>query len=162
MALFWHELSQEKRLIDRRVLVAILKRYEETQPEGVKQVDAQIALFSDQCVFVSFPVATVVGSAEARLLHGRQAICDAFQAYNDFIAQQEVVTISYLDAYADARADGLGGVCGFTLLIEVQNGEQRSMATNQAQFHVDAQGLVYRMMNWQASSTAQIRHVLLG
>lgn len=143
--------------ITRDQLISVLRRYRDTQRSGIKQIDEQIKLFREDCIFISFPVASVVGSAEPRLLHGRQALYEAFVAYNDYIMGQTSVTIKYVDAYAHPEDDGSGGTCGFTLLIEIINGQQTSLAMNQAQFHVDAAGLVHRMMNWQAHSTASIQ-----
>lgn len=148
-------------MIDRDDLLAVMKRYQQTQPEGVKQVNAQLELFSADCVFISFPVASVVGHVQPRMLCGHEALRDAFVAYNQFIEAQDAVDITYIDAYADTRADGRGGICGFTLLINVVNGEKRSMAMNQAQFHVAADGLVCRMMNWQANSTLPIQNAVM-
>lgn len=144
-------------MIDRDCLLNVLRRYQDTQPGGIKHVDEQIELFRHDCIFISFPVISVVGSVEPRLMHGRGALYDAFQSYNDYMRQQDSVSITYVDAYADVQNDGLAGICGFTLIIHVLSGAKRSMALNQAQFHVGADGLIRRMMNWQAMSTAQIQ-----
>jgi len=149
-------------MINREQLMNVMKRYQDTQPRGVKDVGAQIELFSPDCVFVSFPVASVVGSVEPRLLHGRAALRDAFVAYNDFIMKQPFVDITYVDPYADVSQDGRSGICGFTLVIDVVNESTQSVAMNQAQFHVGADGLICRLMNWQASSTSSIREALLS
>jgi len=149
-------------MIDSNYLMNVMKRYQDTQPRGVKDVGAQIELFSPDCVFVSFPVASVVGSVEPRLLHGRAALRDAFVAYNDFIMKQPFVGITYVDTYADVSQDGRSGICGFTLVIDTGDERMQSMAINQAQFHVRTDGLIYRMMNWQASSTPSIRDAVLG
>lgn len=143
-------------MIDRACLLNVIDRYQQTQPDGVKCVDEQIRLFSQDCVFISFPVVSVVGSAEPRLLRGQAAIHEAFVAYNQFIASQDSVAIRYQDAYADPLPDGLGGVCGFTLLIDVVNEGKAALAINHAQFHVDQNGLIVRMMNWQATGTVEI------
>ena len=149
-------------MIDSNYLMNVMKRYQDTQPRGVKDVNAQIELFSLDCVFVSFPVASVVGSVEPRLLRGREALHDAFVAYNHFILKQPFVDISYVDTYAVASQDGRSGICGFTLVIDMGDERIQSMAMNQAQFHVRTDGLICRLMNWQASSTLPIRDAVLG
>ena len=101
-------------MIDRDQLLAVLDRYQQRQPGGVKQVDAQLSLFDPDCVFISFPVASDVGQVAPRLIGGREALRNAFVAYDEFIKVQQAVDITYVDAYADARDDGRGGVCGFT------------------------------------------------
>ena len=143
-------------------LLAVAKRYQDTQPDGVKQIQAQLALFTRDTVFVSFPVAQVVGSHEPRLLVGREALRQAFLDYNAFIGGVQSLTMTYHDVYAHQPAETEIGTCGFTLLINMQRDNQVSSALNHLQLHVNEQGLICRSMNWQASMTGQSSHAIMA
>jgi len=153
-------------MITTELLQQVITRYQQTQPGGIKLVDEQLAIFSPDCVFISFPVASVVGSTEARVLRGHKAMREAFVNYNEFIRGYESVLMTYADAYTQVSNDARTGICGFTLKIHTtkkapeQGLDQHSYALNHLQLQVDESGLVIKSLNWQASVASDV-HALV-
>jgi len=137
-------------------LLAVARCYQDTQPNGIKEVEQQLALFAEDTVFISFPIAQVVGSNEPRLLMGKAALREAFLSYNVFAKQAQSLAMTYHHAYAYVDPETNKGVCGFTLLIQMREDEKLSVAMNHLQLHVNEDNLIDRSVNWQAQATPEI------
>tara|TARA_R110000868_G_scaffold411611_1_gene705894 strand:- start:1655 stop:2098 length:444 start_codon:yes stop_codon:yes gene_type:complete len=132
----------------RDAIAAALKYYQDSQPNGLKDIDKQLKLYTEDSIFVSFPVAGVVGKNDARVMKGIKEIKIAFDEYNHFIKDIENFTIEYLHTMIDEH--NLKG--SFVMKITHTTNKIKSIFLNYLQMQFNHDMKVTFSLNWQANA----------
>lgn len=135
-------------IMTRDVIADALKYYQDSQPNGFKDIDKQLKLYTEDSIFISFPVAGVVGNSGARVMNGVEEIKTAFDEYNQFIKDIDNFTIEYLHPMIDEH--DLKG--SFIMKITHASDGIKSTFLNYLQMHFNQDMKVTFSLNWQANA----------
>ncbi len=128
---------------------AIIKHYQDCQLNGIKDIDRQMEIYSEESQFTVFPAIGVVGVSEPQIFNGKQAIRELFEKYNSKAKACESVTIVNKNDMIDPEA--LRG--SFVMKITMTKADESHSFFNylQMQFNHDMQ--VISSLNWHADVT---------
>ena len=133
----------------RNRIQAILKHYQDSQPNGIKIVERQLEIYSEESLFFIFPASGVIGSAEPIILEGKQDIRRLFEQYNAHAETFDSVNILYMHQIIDPEA--LKG--SFVMHITMTKGGKSHQYCNSLQMHFNKDFEVILSINWQADIT---------
>ena len=133
----------------REIVEAVLKHYRDCQLDGVKDVERQMEIYSDDSRFVVFPTPGVMGISDPVALDGKEAIRDFFEQYNDYVNTLDSITILHKNFMVDQEA--LKG--SFVMEITMIKGEERHQYLNYLQMQLNEDMQVILSLNWQADVT---------
>jgi hypothetical protein len=141
----------------REKIHAVLKHYENCQLTGLKDVERQVQIYSEDSIFVVFPVPDLMGVGAPRVLTGKQAIIELFEQYNQSAAACDSVDIVHKHFMVDAEA--LKG--SFAMEITMVKDGKQSQYFNSLQMQFNARMQVTLSLNWQAdiSGSDVLRHI---
>jgi hypothetical protein len=130
----------------RESIKAVIKHYQDCQLSGIKDVERQMEIYSDDSRFIVFPVASVVGMSEPRVLEGKQAIRELMEHYNKLAIACESVSIHNRELMIDPEA--LRG--SFVMEITMTSDGESQHYLNYLQMQLSSDMQVVSSLNWQA------------
>ncbi|MCL9683374.1 hypothetical protein [Legionella maioricensis] len=129
----------------REKIYSCIKHYQDAQINGKKDVDKQIQIYTDDSVFISFPVPGVVGLSKVRVLQGKKEIYQAFAEYNNFIKAFDEISIVNKNLMIDSTT--LRG--GFVMEITTNRAGEIKTYLNCLQMQFNSEMKVVQSLNWQ-------------
>lgn len=133
----------------RENIKGVLKHYQDCQLNGIKDVDRQMQIYSDDSVFVVFPLAGVVGMSDPLLLNGKQEIRNLMEQYNKLAGTFDSVRIINKELMVDPEA--LKG--SFVMEITMTKAGETHQYLNYLQMQLNQDMQVIQSLNWQANAT---------
>lgn len=134
---------------NREGIQAVLDHYHDCQINGIKDVERQMEIYSEDSQFILFPVAGVVGISDPRVIDGKQAIAQLFEQYNTLAKTFDSVSIVNKHQMIDPEA--LKG--SFAMEITMTRSGDSHYYFNYLQMQLNQDMQVISSMNWQADIT---------
>jgi len=138
----------------REHIQAVLKHYQDCQLNGIKDIDRQMEIYSEESQFILFPVAGVVGISDPRIINGKHAIYQLFEQYNSLARTFDSVNI--LNKHQMIDPEALKG--SFVMEITMTQAGNSHNYFNYLQMQLNRDMQVITSFNWQADVTGS--HVL--
>ncbi len=129
----------------REKINACIKHYQDAQVNGTKDVEKQVQIYTDDSVFISFPVPGVVGLSKVRILQGKHEIYKAFEEYNSFIKNFDEISIVNKNLMIDSET----GRGGFVMEITTKREGEIKTYLNCLQMQFNSEMKVIQSLNWQ-------------
>lgn len=127
----------------------VLKHYQESQLNGIKNIDRQMEIYKKESQFIVFPAAGVVGISDPRIFNGKQAIRQLFEQYNALAKTFDSVKIVNKHQMIDPET--LTG--SFVMEITMTKANVSHHYFNYLQMQLNRDMQVILSLNWQADIT---------
>lgn len=143
----------------RQKITDVVKHYQTCQASGIKDVDTQMEIFTEDCAFLCFSAAAVVGSSGVAIYDGKEEIRKAFEQYNRHIGEPENIEIDYFDLVVDEE----NLRCNFNMFLHIKTNPNNPVEFfNMLQFHLNEEFKIFKAYNWQGDTgTLNLRNLLM-
>lgn len=143
----------------RQKIIDVVMHYQSCQASGIKDVDKQMEIFTEDCAFLCFSAAAVVGTTGVVVYDGKEEISKAFEQYNRHIGQPENIEIEYFDLVIDEE----NLRCNFNMLLHIKTDPNNPVDFfNMLQFHLNKELKIFKAYNWQGDTGALSLRKILG
>lgn len=133
----------------RQQIADVILHYQNSQATGLKDIESQLQIFTDNCIFMSFAASELAGKAGIHSYRNKDELRESLKEYNDHIQNPNNVDIEYFDTIIDEE----NMRASFNLLFQVTTDpSQPKEFFNTIQFYLNKDLKVFKAYNWQGDA----------
>lgn len=142
----------------RQKIANVVAHYQSCQTSGIKDIDKQLEIFTEDCVLMSFSSAALVGKSGMTIFKGKEEIRKCFDSYNKQMRTPSNVKIENFDLVIDEE----NLRCNFNMLIHVKVDPKHPVVFfNTLQFHLNEELKIFKAYNWQGNAGTENLYALV-
>ena len=130
----------------RNKIATVVNHYQQTQASGLKDIEKQLEIFTDDCTWVIFATEAVLGNSGLLIINNKDSLREGCEKYNNHIGSPNNITINYFDLVIDEN----NLRCNFNMLLHIKIDPKNPVYSfNTLQFHINENFKIYKAYNWQ-------------